>query len=666
MRRAVALVLLAGATASAGVSVTRTGTTFTEEYNSPSTVSWTTLDAGCASAGAVAYGLTTFGGTRILATRGFGFSIPAGSNITGVRIAWFRNPALDGAIDSRVGLLLGAGTSQTATALILAAGKPLWQTGWGRSEFPNTTYNVNDTMWGSPDWLTPGNVSDPLFGVYVVIANSVEAGNNITIRCVNATVEYDPPPTTGTTGTTPTTGTTGTPPSTGTTGVGTTGLTTALSTDFATTRALSSTAVATVATTALSSGGPVAPPASSGEPPAASTSAGVDATVLAMGIALGSVCLILLLAVVPAVYTTLKRRRARAALPGEDSLSADTTDGEDLSDVSDKTPLVAAAAGSAHRWAPPAPGHMRIVMDGEIEVGKEIGRGAHGSVYLATMDGSTNVACKALSAADADRAEMMREISMVQRLRHPHVVQFFGIYIRNDTPYLVMEYVEGGALNAFLRAADPKLDSHKLILICLGVCGGMRFVAQSGIVHRDLAARNLLVAPKDGGYIAKITDFGLSLTVATDKQYARVSLVEHRYPVRWSAPEVMQTARYSEKSDIWSFGVTMWEIFSHGDLPYQGMDNGDVTHWVPRGRRLERPAACPTDMFEKALLPCWKADPDDRPTFADLCDDIRSCLVASARRQDARELAAGGDEPVYNTAPALSDTPGGEIVFYTS
>jgi serine/threonine protein kinase len=141
---------------------------------------------------------------------------------------------------------------------------------------------------------------------------------------------------------------------------------------------------------------------------------------------------------------------------------------------------------------------------------------------------------------------------------------------------------------------------------------GMKYLGEKKVIHRDLAARNLLVAHGDARHrsIVKIADFGLSRV--TEGGFYQSD--KNTIPFKWTAPEVIKHGTFSSGSDVWSFGVTMWEIFSYGDLPYQSMSNKEATDAVAQGYRLPSPSGCLQDVYQ-VMLSCWKEGVDDRPSF---------------------------------------------------
>lgn len=177
--------------------------------------------------------------------------------------------------------------------------------------------------------------------------------------------------------------------------------------------------------------------------------------------------------------------------------------------------------------------------------------------------------------------------------------------------FMVMELMEEGSLDKLLKIKRDQLDLSSLISFSIQTASGMTYLSEKSIIHRDLAARNLLVQSVNSKYVIKIADFGLSRTASTG--YYRLTK-ESNFAVKWSAPEIFKGKKITSQSDVWSFGVVLFEIFSYGEEPYQGIPNEEVSKNIMKGIRLTPPSICP-EKVKKIMKDCWELDPIKRPTF---------------------------------------------------
>ncbi|XP_025767334.1 high affinity nerve growth factor receptor isoform X3 [Oreochromis niloticus] len=269
----------------------------------------------------------------------------------------------------------------------------------------------------------------------------------------------------------------------------------------------------------------------------------------------------------------------------------------------------------------------------------ELGEGAFGKVYLAECanlspdNDKMLVAIKTLKDAnESTRQDFQREAELLTVLQHQHIVRFYGVCTDGEPLAMVFEYMRHGDLNRFLRAHGPDahiLDESKMpplgeltlpqmLHIAAQIASGMVYLASLHFVHRDLATRNCLVGE---GLVVKIGDFGMSRDIySTD--YYRVG-GRTMLPIRWMPPESIMYRKFTTESDIWSFGVVLWEIFTYGKQPWYQLSNSEAIECITQGRELERPRTCPKEVY-LLMQGCWQREPQQRMVMK----DIHSRLLA--------------------------------------
>ncbi|XP_055995530.1 tyrosine-protein kinase JAK2-like isoform X1 [Ostrea edulis] len=273
---------------------------------------------------------------------------------------------------------------------------------------------------------------------------------------------------------------------------------------------------------------------------------------------------------------------------------------------------------------PPSEDLKYMINTNHIKLGEEvIGKGHFGYVkqgeYSPKGKESIKIAVKVFKNPHSKKIEMemVKEVDVLGTLEHPHIVKFYGFTKKPDL-MMIMEYVENGSLRSYLeqtRAKKSWVPDSRLIAIVIDITKGMEYLTDMKVFHCDLAARNILLT-KD--YTAKIADFGLSKLMTSDKDYY-TRKGQEVIPLQWCAPEVIGKTKYSSKTDVWSFGVVMWECFSQGEVPrlcsVEKEELKTITFfYLEKGGRLEKPDGCHEEVYG-LMKKCWEWEAEKRPPF---------------------------------------------------
>jgi hypothetical protein len=252
----------------------------------------------------------------------------------------------------------------------------------------------------------------------------------------------------------------------------------------------------------------------------------------------------------------------------------------------------------------------------ELIIEKEIGSGNFGVVYVGRWR-DAEVAIKRLNSqlSEKELEDFRSEAKLMAALRpHPNVLQFLGICSKPGKPLcIVSTYLPGGSLYHLLRAKSSDLSDDAKVKLARGIAAGMQHLASERIVHRDLASRNILV---DAAMVPKVADFGLSRFAPKKEDTSKTN--SNVGPLRWMSPESLSEREYSEKSDVWSFGVVLFEITTRGD-PYDGVDAIQVATKVAKGHLKCEPAEDCPPLLADIMIDCMSFDPKERPTFREIC-----------------------------------------------
>ncbi|KAM5315766.1 focal adhesion kinase 1 isoform 2-T2 [Glossophaga mutica] len=298
-----------------------------------------------------------------------------------------------------------------------------------------------------------------------------------------------------------------------------------------------------------------------------------------------------------------------------------------------------------------------------IELGRCIGEGQFGDVHQGVYVGPENPAlavaiktCKNCT-SDSVREKFLQEALTMRQFDHPHIVKLIGVITENPV-WIIMELCTLGELRSFLQVRKYSLDLASLILYAYQLSTALAYLESKRFVHRDIAARNVLVSSND---CVKLGDFGLSRYME-DSTYYKAS--KGKLPIKWMAPESINFRRFTSASDVWMFGVCMWEILMHGVKPFQGVKNNDVIGRIENGERLPMPPNCPPTLYS-LMTKCWAYDPSRRPRFTELKAQLSTVLEEEKlqheermRMESRRQVAVSWDSGGSDEAPPKPSRPG--------
>ncbi|KFO32554.1 Ephrin type-B receptor 2 [Fukomys damarensis] len=283
------------------------------------------------------------------------------------------------------------------------------------------------------------------------------------------------------------------------------------------------------------------------------------------------------------------------------------------------------------------------------------------------------VAIKTLKSGytEKQRRDFLSEASIMGQFDHPNVIHLEGVVTKSTPVMIITEFMENGSLDSFLRVAfssctgDPELkDREHLPQVCQrvkqndgqftviqlvgmlrGIAAGMKYLADMNYVHRDLAARNILV---NSNLVCKVSDFGLSRFLEDDtSDPTYTSALGGKIPIRWTAPEAIQYRKFTSASDVWSYGIVMWEVMSYGERPYWDMTNQDVINAIEQDYRLPPPMDCPSALHQ-LMLDCWQKDRNHRPKFGQIVNTLDKMIRNPNSLKAMAPLSSGINLPLLD------------------
>ncbi|XP_029987410.1 ephrin type-B receptor 3b isoform X4 [Sphaeramia orbicularis] len=248
---------------------------------------------------------------------------------------------------------------------------------------------------------------------------------------------------------------------------------------------------------------------------------------------------------------------------------------------------------------------------------------------------------------DRQRRDFLSEASIMGQFDHPNIIRLEGVVTKSRPVMIVTEFMENGALDSFLRLNDGQFTVIQLVGMLRGIAAGMKYLSDMNYVHRDLAARNILV---NSNLVCKVSDFGLSRFLEddpTDPTYT--SSLGGKIPIRWTAPEAIAYRKFTSASDVWSYGIVMWEVMSYGERPYWDMSNQDVINAVEQDYRLPPPMDCPTALHQ-LMLDCWVKERNLRPKFTQIVATLDKLIrnAASLKVVTNSTQSSGVSQPLLD------------------
>ncbi|XP_052057215.1 tyrosine-protein kinase ABL2 isoform X6 [Apodemus sylvaticus] len=288
----------------------------------------------------------------------------------------------------------------------------------------------------------------------------------------------------------------------------------------------------------------------------------------------------------------------------------------------------------------------------DITMKHKLGGGQYGEVYVGVWKKySLTVAVKTLKEDTMEVEEFLKEAAVMKEIKHPNLVQLLGVCTLEPPFYIVTEYMPYGNLLDYLRECSrEEVTAVVLLYMATQISSAMEYLEKKNFIHRDLAARNCLVGEN---HVVKVADFGLSRLMTGDTYTAHAGA---KFPIKWTAPESLAYNTFSIKSDVWAFGVLLWEIATYGMSPYPGIDLSQVYDLLEKGYRMEQPEGCPPKVYE-LMRACWRWSPADRPSFAETHQAFETMFHDSSISEEVAEELGRTASSSSSVVPYLPRLP---------
>ncbi|XP_076379498.1 tyrosine-protein kinase Abl isoform X2 [Megalopta genalis] len=290
----------------------------------------------------------------------------------------------------------------------------------------------------------------------------------------------------------------------------------------------------------------------------------------------------------------------------------------------------------------------------DIVMRHKLGGGQYGDVYEAVWKRyNMTVAVKTLKEDTMALKDFLEEAAIMKEMKHRNLVQLIGVCTREPPFYIITEFMSKGNLLDYLRnESKHQINAVVLMHMATQIASGMSYLESRNFIHRDLAARNCLVGEN---HLVKVADFGLARLMRDDTYTAHAGA---KFPIKWTAPEGLAYNKFSTKSDVWAFGILLWEIATYGMSPYPGVDLTDVYHMLEKGYRMECPPGCPPKVYE-LMRQCWQWAAADRPTFKEIHHSLENMFQESSITEEVeKQLQGGGEIPLLSYKKSQTGSTG--------